>query len=135
MKCPFFSKMPVTHACIHAHTHARTHPPTISVVPLLCVCIVCPRGVSKLNRSPRYLARHADRYPGSLIDRLVTLLLRRKLPVIVICRCATFVTCALDVHLRECVIVNPMNIDHLDSYMYHVLYVGVLIRSIFGGVT
>jgi hypothetical protein len=34
----------------------------------------------------------------------------------------------------ECVIVKPMNINHLDSHMYHVLYFGVLICSSFGGV-
>jgi hypothetical protein len=36
---------------------------------------------------------------------------------------------------RSDVISNPINIDHPDSHMYHVLYLGVLIRSSFGGVT
>jgi hypothetical protein len=61
------------------------------------------------------------------------------LPVICICRCATFVTRTLYwacIHgACEWVTVKPMNINHLDSHMYHVLYFGVLIWSIVGRVT
>jgi hypothetical protein len=35
----------------------------------------------------------------------------------------------------EFMIAKPMNINHRDSHMYHVLYFGVLIWSSFGGVT
>jgi hypothetical protein len=47
-------------------------------------------------------------------------------------------TCVLAVGLWtgtvECMIAQPMKIDNLGYHMHLVLYFGVLIRSIFGGV-
>jgi hypothetical protein len=57
--------------------------------------------------------------------------------------CCCLITMQIRRHARlaciygacECMIAKPMNIDHLDSTIYHVLYFGVLIWSSFGGVT
>jgi hypothetical protein len=58
------------------------------------------------------------------------------------CLKAIFITMQIRRHARlacsygacECMIAKPMNINRIDSHMYHVLHFGVLIWSSFGGV-
>jgi hypothetical protein len=136
-----------TCACAHTHTHTHTHTQDSCAVSLGCWS-VCPGPVSEYSLNVQVLTT------ASVLVSLLTAQWWYRSQVCLVllywfpCRMGYLymylVTVPFNAPLRTSPLsrtrarrradLKPMNINHLDSRIYHVLYFGVLNRSSFGGV-